>query len=221
MSGLASLIARDVRLAVRQASDTLATLFFYAATVTLVPLALGPETELLSRLAPGLVWVAALLASLMSVERLYQADHEDGTLEQLALSGYPLGLIAAAKACAHWLVTGLPLLVFTPVIAIMMSIEPAALVRVLIGLALGTPALSLIGGIGAALALGARRGGVLIALLVLPLMTPILIFGTMLADPEATGVDPEDAVFLLAAGLAAALGLAPLATGAALRLALE
>jgi heme exporter protein B len=194
---------------------------FFVLTASLFPFAIGPEPNLLIRIAPGIIWVTALLAVLLSLERLFLADFEDGSLELLALARTPLALAVAAKILAHWLTTGLPLMAAAPLIALLYDMDPAGLVVLLAAMALGTPSLSLIGAIGAALTLGARRGGVLIPLLVLPLYVPVLIFGVSAIDADLAGLSSKPHLLLLGALLALALPLAPLASAAALRQALE
>jgi heme exporter protein B len=187
----------------------------------LFPLAIGPAPEVLGRLAPGIIWVCALLAALLPLDRLYGADFEDGSLDQILLSGLPPAGIAAAKASAHWLTTGLPLLLAAGPIAVMLRLPNEAIPVLLATLLPGTAILSLLGGLAAALVLGARRGGVLLPLLVLPLAAPVLIFATAAVDAVSGGLSPRPHLFLLAALLMAALPLCPLATGAALRGAAE
>ncbi len=217
----AALLARELRLSLRHGADTLAAVLFFVVAASLFPLAIGPAPETLSRMAPGIVWVCALLAAILPLDRLFGADYEDGALDQLLLSGLPAAAIAAAKALAHWLVTGLPLLIVAAPLAVMLRLEGDALPVLIAGLLPGTLLLSLIGTVGAAVVLGARRGGVLLPLLVLPLTTPVLIFGVAAADAASGGLSPRPHLLLLAALLAAALPLAPLAAGAALRGAVE
>ncbi|HWA80571.1 MAG TPA: heme exporter protein CcmB [Acetobacteraceae bacterium] len=217
MTILLALLRRELTLALRHGSDTLASLLFFLVTASLFPLAIGPSPQTLGRLAPGIVWVTALLATLLPLDRLFGADYEDGSLDQLLLSGLsPFG-IAAAKSAAHWLLTGLPLLLAAGPIAIMLRIGPSHLPALLVGLLPGTITLSLLGTTGAALVLGSRRPGTLLPLLLLPLATPILIFGTAAAETES----PKPELLLLAALLAAAIPLCPLAAGAGLRAAAE
>lgn len=216
-----ALVARELRLSLRHGADTLAVLFFFVITAALFPLAIGPAPETLGRIAPGIIWVCALLAALLPLERLFGADFEDGSLDLLLLSGLPTPALAAAKALAHWLVTGLPLLLAAAPLAVMLHLPDTALPTLLAGLLPGTLFLSLLGTTGAAIVLGARRGAVLLPLLVLPLTTPILIFGVAATDAAATGMTARPHLLLLAALLAAALPLCPLATGAALRAAAE
>jgi heme exporter protein B len=216
-----AILARDLRLSVRHGADTLAALLFFLVTASLFPLAIGPAPETLGRIAPGVVWVCALLAALLPLDRLFGADLEDGSLDLLLLSGLPAFGIAAAKAVAHWLATGVPLLLAAGPVAVMLRMPEESIPTLLLGLLLGSPLLSLFGTMGAAIVLGARRGGVLLPLLVLPLITPVLIFGVGAADAAATGLSPRPNLLLLAAMLAAALPLCPIATGAALRAAAE
>lgn len=216
-----TVIRRDILLAFRRPSDVLTTLFFFVMVVSLFPLGVGPERDLLRTMAPGVLWVAALLAAMLSLGRLFAADHADGTLEQLLLSPEPLTVIVLAKALSHWLVAGLPLVVLAPLLALQFDLSIDAIKALAAGLLLGTPVLSLVGGIGAALTLGLRGGGVLVALLVLPLYIPVLIFGTGAVGAQAAGMDGTAHLQLLAAALTMALALAPWATAAALRVALD
>lgn len=215
------LIRRDVRLALRQGSDATTAVMFFVLTVVLFPFGVGPEPGILARIAPGVLWVGALLASLLSLERLFQNDYEDGSLELMTLTSLPLEAIVLAKTIAHWLVTGLPLLVAAPVLAVLLNMEPDGMATLLLSLLLGTPTLSLIGAIGAGLTLGARRGGVLLSLLILPLYIPVLIFGAGAIDTALTGLSPRPHLLILSGLLAATLPLAPWAGAAAIRQALE
>jgi heme exporter protein B len=221
VSGFLAIVARDLRLALRQRSDVFMAVLFFVLTSSLFPFAIGPEPNLLIRIAPGIIWVTALLAVLLSLERLFLADFEDGSLELLALARTPLALAVLAKILAHWLTTGVPLMAAAPLIALLYDMDPAGLTVLLAAMALGTPSLSLIGAIGAALTLGARRGGVLIPLLVLPLYVPVLIFGVSAIDADLAGLSSKPHLLLLGALLALALPLAPLASAAALRQAVE
>ena len=216
-----AILARELRLSVRHGADTLAAVLFFLLIVSLFPLALGPEPETLGRLAPGILWVSALLSAFLSLDRLFGADFEDGSLDQLLLSGVPGMGIAAAKTLAHWIVTGLPLLVAAAPLAVMLRMPEEALPALLLGLLPGTALLSLFGAAGAAIVVGARRAGMLLPLLVLPLVTPVLIFGVAAVDAAATGQSARPHLLLLAALLAAALPLCPLAAGFALRAASE
>lgn len=221
MTRFLAILTRELRLCIRHGADTVAALLFFLLTASLFPLAIGPEPQMLGRIAPGIVWVCALLAALLPLDRLFGADLEDGSLDLLLLCGLPAAAIAAAKAAAHWLVTGLPLLLAAAPLAIMLRLPDDALWVLLVGLVPGTLLLSLLGTTGAAVVLGARRGGVLLPLLVLPLMTPVLIFGAAAADAASGGLSPRPHLLFLAAMLAAALPLCPVAAGAALRAAME
>ena len=216
-----ALLARDLRLSLRHGSDTLGALLFFVLTAALFPLAIGPEPELLGRMAPGIIWVCALLAALLPLDRLFGADFEDGSLDQILVSGLAAPGIALAKAAAHWLVTGLPLLLAAAPLAVMLHLPSEAVPTLLAGLLGGTLLLSLLGMTGAAIVLGARRGGVLLPLLVVPLAVPALIFGVAAVDAESGGQSSRPHLLLLFALLAAALPLCPLAAGAALRSAAE
>ncbi len=215
------LLSRELLLSVRHGADTLAAVLFFVLAGALFPLAIGPAPEVLARLAPGVVWVCALLAALLPLDRLFGADGEDGSLDQLLLCGLPASAVALAKAIAHWLVTGVPLLIAAAPLALMLRMEPGVLPALLAGLLPGTAVLSLLGSTAAAIVLGARRGGVLLPLLLLPLAMPVLIFGAAAADAAASGLSPRPHLLLLCALLAAALPLCPLAAGAALRAASE
>ncbi|MGE5491664.1 MAG: heme exporter protein CcmB [Actinomycetota bacterium] len=218
---VAAVIGRDIKLAMRRQADIVSALFFFVIVVSLFPLGIGPEPDLLRKLAPGVLWVAALLATMLSLPRLFADDHRDGTLEQLALAPHPLGLVVLGKVIAHWLVSGLPLALLAPVLGIQFDLSGDALLVLTLAILLGTPALSGIGGIGAALTLGLRGGGVLLSLLVLPLYIPVLIFGAGAVDATVTGLGPEAHLSLLAALTFASLGFAPWAAAAALKIALE
>lgn len=219
--GLAAVFLRDVRIALARRSDTLAALLFFVMVASLFPLGVGPEPELLRRMGPGVVWVAALLASMLSLNRLFADDWQDGTLEQMALSAHPLAFLVLAKVAAHWLSSGLLLAAAAPLLALQYGV-PADVIGLLVAsLLLGTPVLSLLGAIGAALTAGVRGGGVLVALLVLPLAVPVLIFGAGAAEAALAGLDPTGQLSLLGALLAAGLAATPVATAAALRIALE
>ncbi len=197
------------------------TLFFFIMVTSLFPLAIGPETAQLRAIAPGVLWVAALLASMLSLPRMFEADYLDGTLEQLALSPQPLALIALAKILAHWLGSCLPLVLLAPLLALQFGLDSRAIAMLCVSLALGTPLLSLLGAIGAALTLGVRGGGVLVALLLMPLYVPVLIFGAGMVEADASGLGANANLSLLGAMLAGSLFLAPLGTASALRIALE
>ena len=216
-----AIIRRDLRLALRQGVDTLVVVLFFVLAVVLFPFGVGPEPELLARIAPGVVWVMALLASLLSLERLFQNDYEDGGLDLLVLSPAPPELIVLAKCAAHWLTTGLPLLAAAPLLAMLLALPAQGFGGLLLAMLLGTPTLTLVGAIGAALVLGARRGGVLVSLLVLPLYVPVLIFGVAAVDGAVAGLPVRAHLMILGGLLLGALVLAPWACAAALRQAVE
>jgi heme exporter protein B len=212
-----ALLWRDLRLALRSGGDIAAVLAFFVITVVLFPLGVGPETVLLARIAAGVVWVAASLATLLALDRLFAQDHEDGSLDLLVLSALPLEVTVLTKALAHWLLTGLPLILLSPVMAAMLGLEVGVWPVLALSLLLGTCCLSLIGAVGAALTLGARRSGALLGLLVLPFFIPVLIFGAAAVEAAATGLTARPHLLLLAGCVAAALPLAPIAAAAALR----
>jgi len=216
-----SILGRDLRLALRQLSDASLVVLFFVLCAAMFPFAVGPEPNLLARIAPGIITVAAALASLLSLERLFLTDYEDGNLELIVLSPAPLELIVLAKVFVHWCTTGLPLIAAAPLIALLYRMDPAGLAVLLGALALATPVLSLIGAIGAALVLGARRGGVLLSLLMLPLYVPVLIFAVSAIDANLAGLPARPHLLLLGALLLGALPLAPVACCWALRQALE
>jgi heme exporter protein B len=217
MSAFAALLARDVRLATRAGGSAVLALAFFAAVTTLVPFGIGSEAKLLARVAGGVVWIAAVLANLLALDRLFQTDYEDGSLDLLALGPLPFEGIAAAKIAAHWLTTGLPLTILSPVLALLLNLPPAAYFALVVSLLIGTPAISAIGGVAAALTLSVRRGGLLLPLLVLPLLTPVVIFGAGAVLTELDGIE-NGAIWLLAAFSVAAVLLAPFVAAAALRL---
>lgn len=221
MSAFLASIRRDLLLALRRKSEVITSLFFFVIVVSLFPLGIGPEPALLKKVAPGVLWVAALLATLLGLPRLFAADHIDGTLEQMALSPSSFGLLVAGKIAAHWLLCGLPLVLLAPLLGLQFGLDAPALGVLMLALLLGTPLLSLIGAIGAALTLGVRGGGVLLALLVLPLYIPALIFGAGAVEAHSAGLDAGGHFALLAALLALAVFFAPWATTAALKVALE
>ncbi len=212
------LLRRDLQIAIRKRSELLNPILFFILVVSLFPLGIGPEPRLLGEIAPGIIWVAALLATLLSMERLFRSDFEDGALEHLLLSPHALSLLALAKVLAHWLVTGLPLILVSPLLGVLLHL-PTEAIRVLpLTLLLGTPILSLLGAVGVALTVGLRRGGVLLTLLVLPLYVPVLIFGTAAVAAAGAGLPVSGQLALLGAMLALALTLSPLATAAGLRI---
>jgi heme exporter protein B len=221
LRSLAGLLRRDLRLAFRSLGQSLVGLAFFVLALLLFPFGVGAAPDLLARIGPGLIWVLALLAVLLGLDRLWQADFEDGSLELLVFAPAPLELLVAAKCLAHWLTSGLVLVAATPPLALLTSLPADAYWVLPLALLLGTPTLTLIGGIGAALLLGSRRGSVLVALLALPLYIPVLIFGVAAVDGVLLGVASPAPFLILGAMLLATLALAPLATAAALRLALE
>jgi heme exporter protein B len=221
VTGFLALVGRDLRLALRQGTDAAMVLIFYLLAVLLFPFGVGPEPNILARISTGVLWVTALLAALLSLERIFVSEHEDGSLDQLALLPLPLSLVVLAKVLAHWLLTGLPLTLLAPVLAVALGMDPVAYPVLILALALGTPTLSLIGGLGAALTLGARRAGALLALLILPLYIPALIFGVAAVDAALAGLATGPHLAILGALLLAAIPLCPWATAAALRQALE
>ncbi|HEY0844114.1 MAG TPA: heme exporter protein CcmB [Noviherbaspirillum sp.] len=221
LNALLCVIRRDLMLAFRRRSDVLTTLFFFIIVASLFPLGVGPEPQLLRTMAPGILWVAALLASMLALGRLFALDYADGTLEQMVLSAEPLPVIVMGKVIAHWLVSGFPLVMLAPVLAVQFDLPGASIGVLTLTLLLGTPVLSLIGSIGAALTLGVRGGGVLVSLLVLPLYIPVLIFGAGAVGAEASGVGVAAHMLLLGGVLAGSIALAPWATAAGLRIALE
>jgi len=216
-----ALVGRDLLLAWRRKSDVATALLFFIIVASLFPLGIGAEPNLLRAIAPGVIWVAALLSSMLSLARLFAADHADGTLEQMLLGAAPLGVVAAAKAAAHWLVAGLPLVLIAPLIALQYDVAADLYGVLALSLLLGTPVLSSIGAIGAALTLGLRGGGILLSLLVLPLYVPVLILGAGAVEMAAAGLSPQGQLLLLAAMLIVAAAFAPWATAAALRISLE
>ena len=211
------LVMRELRLALRQGTDVAMVVSFFVITVTLFPLGVGPEPNVLARIAAGVVWVTALLAVMLSLERMFQSDYEDGSVDLLLLTPAPLELVVLAKVAAHWLLTGFPLIVTAPVLAALMNMPGEGYAVLIATMTLATPTLSLIGAVGAALTLGARRGGVLISLLVLPLYIPVLIFAVAAVDAAITDLSTRPHMLILGAMLAAALPLAPWAAAAALR----
>ena len=219
--GMRCVLQRDLRIALRRRADTFAALFFFVIVVSLFPIGVGPEAALLRRMGAGVVWVAALLASMLSLARLFTDDHQDGTLEQLLLAATPLPLLVLAKTVAHWLSSGALLALVSPLLALQFGLSGESTVVLVGTLLLGTPLLSLIGAIGAALTVGVRGGGVLLSLLVLPLYVPVLIFGAGAVDAVQAGLGVAGHFSLLGAMLALAIFLAPLAAAVALRIALE
>jgi heme exporter protein B len=221
IAAFGAILRRDLRLGLRRGGDSLQPVLFFVLALALFPLGVGPAPEVLARIGVGVVWVLALLAVMLSLDRLYQGDAQDGSLELLAQGVLPLELVALAKCLAHWLTSGLVLVLASPLLALLMQLPAEAQGVLALALLVGTPTLTLVGGIAAALLIGARRSSVLLALLVLPLYVPILIFGVGAVEGEVMGLSGRPQLLILAAMLLAALALAPFATAAALRLALE
>ncbi|MCF6324960.1 MAG: heme exporter protein CcmB [Gammaproteobacteria bacterium] len=221
LSTLKCIVMRDLTLAMRHRSDVLTTVFFFIIVVSLFPLGVGPDAALLREMAAGVVWVAALLASMLSLTRLFADDYNDGTLEQLMMVPQPLSLIVLGKVLAHWIISGLPLVLMSPLLGLQFGLEGDELIMLMVTLLIGTPVLSLLGAIGAALTLGLRGGGVLVSLLVLPLYIPVLIFGAGAVTASAAGMGADGHLSLMGAILLLALVLAPWASAAALRISVE
>ncbi len=221
LDALMTIIRRDLILAARHRADLLTILVFFIVVVSLFPLAIGPEMGTLRKIAPGVVWVAALLSSMLALERIFLADYMDGALEQLLLTPQPLSLLVFGKIVAHWLVTGVPLVFIAPVLGLQYGLNGEAIGVLMLSLLLGTPILSLLGAIGAALTLGLRGGGVLVSLLVLPLTIPVLIFAAGAVEANISGVGGAGHLTMLSAILVVALFFTPLATAAALRISAE
>ena len=216
-----SLLERDLVLAVRNRGELINPLLFYVIVAMLFPLGVTSDPKTLATMAAGVLWIAALLATLLSLDNLFRSDFDDGSLELIMLSPHPSVVLVLAKVLAHWLVTGLPLLIATPLLAVLMAVPDDARATLWLTLALGTPVLSLVGAIGVALTVGLRRGGALLSLLVLPLYVPVLIFGANAAGASAAGLPVTGQLYMLGAFLVLALSLAPLATAAALRISID
>lgn len=221
MSALISILRRDLLLAMRRKAEVLTALFFFVIVSSLFPLGIGPEPSLLRKIGPGVLWVGALLATMLGLQRMFATDHADGTLEQMVLSSAPLPLLVAGKIAAHWVVSGLPVVLLAPLLGLQFDLDAEALMVLTVGLLVGTPVLSLLGSIGAALTLGVRGGGALLSLLVLPLYIPTLIFGAGAVQAHLSGQGAGGHLSLLGALLAVSLFFAPWATTAALRISLE
>ena len=221
MSGFAWAFARDLRLAWRHPGETVMVIAFFVLVASLFPLGIGAEPQLLRRIGSGVIWVCALLAAFLSLSSLFAADYLDGTLEQMTLSPHPMVGWVAGKIAAHWASTGLPLTLLSPLLAMQYGLDQATLITLALGLAIGTPLLSLLGAACSALTLGARGGGVLLALLALPLFVPVLIFGAGAAEAQASGLSPMPHLSLLGAGLIVGAMALPPAAGVAVRIALD
>lgn len=218
---LGAMLRRDLRLAFRNRGELANPLLFYIIVITLFPFGVGSEPSRLGEIAPGIIWVAALLATLLAMDRIFRSDFEDGSLEQLVLSPHPLSVLVLGKVCVHWILTGLPLMLITPLLGVLMHLPSELLDTLLLSLLLGTPTLSLIGAIGVALTVGVRRGGMLLTLLVLPLYVPVLIFGANVVQAAAADLSTSGQFYVLGALLTLSLTLSPLATAAALRISLN
>lgn len=215
------IVRRDLVLAMRRRADVLTTLIFFVMVVSLFPLGVGPEMDMLRKMAPGVLWVAALLASMLSLGRLFSADYLDGTLEQMLLAPQPLSVLVLGKMVSHWMVSGLPLVLMTPVLGLQFDMSAEAIGVLMLGLLLGTPILSMVGAIGAALTLGLRGGGVLLSLLVLPLCIPVLIFGTGAVQAVSSGLSVSSHLSLLGALFVLAVAFTPWVSAQALRISME
>ena len=215
------LLKRDLTLAMRHRAEMINPLLFFVLVTSLFPLGIGADPKLLQAVGPGVIWVAALLAALLSLEGIFRSDFEDGTLEQFLLSSHPVSVLVLAKVLAHWLITGLPLLVISPLLGVLLGLPGDAIMILLVTLALGTPVLSLIGAVGVALTVGLRKGGMILSLLVLPLYVPLLIFAASAVDTAAAGLPVTAHLSLISALLVLSLSLSPLATAAALRISLS
>ena len=221
LGAFVAMIRRDLMLSYRHRNELLNPLLFFIIVVTLFPLGTSPEKQLLQTMAPGVIWVAALLAAMLSLDSLFKADYEDGTLEQMMLSPHSNALLVLAKIISHWLVTGLPIILLAPLLGLLMYLPGEGIGTLMLTLLLGTPILSLVGAIGMALTLGLNRGGMLLSLLVLPLYIPVLIFSANAVDASMAGMVIRGQLYFLAALLVLALTLAPLATAAALKISME
>ncbi|PAJ74643.1 heme exporter protein CcmB [Pseudoalteromonas sp. NBT06-2] len=216
-----SVYKKDVLLAFRQRSEIINPLLFFLIVISLFPLGIGPEPQLLTRMAPGIIWVAALLSTMLGLDKIFRDDYQDGSLEQLLMSPYPTSLIVVAKITAHWSVTGLPLVLFSPMFGLLLNLDANSMQAAVVTLLIGTPLLSLIGAIGAGLTVGLQKGGILLSLLVLPLYIPVLIFATSAIDTSAMSLDYTAQLAILGAMLAVGLVLAPFAVSSALKVSIS
>ena len=221
MRAWCAIVRRDLLIAGRRISDVCAVVMFFVLAVVLFPLGVGPELQILQRIAPGIIWVVALLAAMLSFDQLFQSDSDDGSLDLFVLAAIPLETIVIAKCCAHWIVTGLPLILVAPILGLLLNLPPAGHIAMIITLLVATPTISLLGSVGAALTVGARRGGVLVGLLILPLLTPILIMSASAVDLALAGLNYWPLISLLLAFFLISVVLCPLVSAAALRLAVE
>lgn len=218
MSAMKALVRRDLMIALRERGDMLQPVLFFIIVVSLFPLSVTPDKTLLMQAGPGIIWVAALLATLLALDGIFRPDHEDGTLEQLVLSPHPLSLLVLAKTLAHWLVTGLPLILISPLLGMLMQLSGDAIIVLSGALILGTPALSLIGAVGVGLTVGIRKSGVLLSLVILPLYVPVLIFGAGAVQATMVSLDPQPHLLLLASFSLFSLAVCPLASATALKI---
>ncbi len=218
---LIATIRRDLVLNMRHPADIMNPVVFFVLVISLFPLGISPTDEVLRAIAPGVIWVAALLATLLSMEAMFRSDHEDGSLEQMAVSNQPFLIMISGKIISHWLMSGLPLVILSPVLAIMLALDSQGIEGMLISLMLGTPTMSLLGSIGAGLTVGLKKGGVLIAILILPLYVPVLILGTALIQTAIQGGDYTAHILWMSAILALSAGLSPIATSASVRISLS
>lgn len=216
-SAFSLILKRDLTIAFRHQDDIINPLLFFIIVVTLFPLGIGPEANTLAKIAPGIIWVAALLSTLLSLDRLFKSDYEDGSLEQMLLSPHPIFILVLAKIIAHWLLTGLPLILIAPLLAVLLHLDENSYIALMLTLLLGTPVLSLLGAIGVALTVGIKKGGVLLSLLVLPLYIPVLIFATSAIDTAAMNLPYSGQLAIIAALFIGSLTLAPFAASAALK----
>lgn len=221
INAIVQVIRRELLIAFRRQADVFNPLWFFIIAITLFPLGVGPEPNLLARIAPGIIWVAALLAALLSLERLFRDDFVDGSLEQMLMMPTPLPVLAFAKMVAHWLLTGVPLLLISPLLAILLSLDWQTWLAVVLTLLIGTPTLSFLGAIGVALTVGLRKGGVLLSLLILPLYIPVLIFATSAIDAASLGMAYNGQLALMGAMLVGSATLSPFAVAASLRISVQ
>ena len=221
MAAFQSVMRRDLRLAMRRKTEVLTAVFFFVVVAALFPLGIGPEAKLLRMIAPGILWVGALLSSMLALQRLFETDYRDGSLEQMVLSPTSLPLLMGAKLLAHWLLSGLPLVLLAPILGLQFDLDAESLWTLCLALLIGTPILSVIGGIGAALTLGVRGAGVLLSLLVLPLFVPVLVFGAGAVEAQISGLGAQAHLSILMAMLLPAVFLSPWACAAAVRMAME
>ena len=212
-----SVYKKDVLLAFRQRSEIINPLLFFLIVISLFPLGIGPEPQLLARMAPGIIWIAALLSTMLGLDKIFRDDYQDGSLEQLLMSPYPTSLIVIAKIAAHWSITGLPLVLLSPMFGLLLNMDSNSMQAAIVTLLIGTPLLSLIGAIGAGLTVGLQKGGILLSLLVLPLYIPVLIFATSAIDTSAMSLDYSAQLAILGAMLAVGLVMAPFAVSSALK----